>query len=261
MNNHYVKFLGLTCLLIASVSASTGSAEETDFYQMSKYWPQKVTVHKDIVGETHGNTVPGGRAWEFMRYQDGKCLVDMGHNGIFWLAPEETDLRERMLRLENERQFPFQGLFTFRYTKSFYDPETLKGYQLRGELDEVEYFVLFYFDYDKSSPKTHALGIFISEFQEILKAEYQLGVLLLPTQDPISTNGFEDYIDSGFNAPTVVPYLQDGVIHSLQHKASKNGDVVVVDKFGKVLGQFFLQDLGEQADSDALLSVLRKILP
>ena len=232
----------------------------SDLLSDSKYWPKQVVVHKEIVGETHGNIVPGGRRWEFIRYQDGKCRVDMGHNGIFHFEPGDTDFVERVQRNLKERTFPYQGLFTYRFTKSFYRPETLKGDQFGGDLEDMEYFVLVHFTYRKDDTQTQALGNFNRIFKDSLREQCEAAVLFLPTNNIIEEDIVTDYISDGFDSPTVVPFMREGMMHSLGLEIKTKGDVAVVDKNGAVLGQFFLADLGKNYDPKALFSVICKLI-
>jgi len=253
-------FICCISFLHSSVELGRGSLPSR-----SMYWPLKVTVHKAIVGKMHGNTVTGGQEWEFLRYQNGKCLVDMGHNGIFKLNIEDTDLLERMALSAEEKRPPYQGLFTYRYTKSFFDPVSLKGYQLWGPLEQYEYFVLFYFDYKEGSNDVTLIGDFISHHIDNVKASFDLGVLLIPSGNIVANKEIESYITDGLNAPTAVPLMREGLIHTLQHHAKSNGDVVILDKNGFILEQFFLSDLGDGRNHmslyDSLSGVFERLPP
>ena len=180
MRSIFLYFLRVLLLSLGMIIHLSGyAASGSNLFEASKFWPEKVTVSAEITGVKHGNVVKPGKEWVFLRYQDGKCLVDMGHNGIQALDVEDTDILERMTKISEERTFPFQGLFTYRYTKSFYDPKTLRGLQL-GDLDPYDYFVLFYFDYESSIDVTKTLKEFIQKYANELNTEMKVEVLLLP---------------------------------------------------------------------------------
>lgn len=251
----------LSFFLSSNVSFSeTVSEQEHEFYERSKFWPLKVAVHKEVIGDKHGNLVRPGREWDFIRYQRGKVIVDMGHNGIFDFLPMETDLSERMTENQQTRTFPFRGLFTFRFTKWFFDPSTLKGYQLGGPLEKFDYFILLDFKFDSSSQHVRKLGEVVSKSVITLNEKFDTGILLLPSEDIVSEGTVDEYLELGFNAPTIVSFLRAGMLHVLYHNSEQNGDILVVDKYGKVLGQFFFSDLGDNRTEEILLNTVRSLL-
>ena len=227
-------------LLVLSVYAS-GSA---CLLNQSKFWPNMVTVNVDVTGVTHGNTVKSGKEWTFLRYEGEKCLVDMGHNGIHTLNIEDTDVLARVVKNAEERTFPYQGLFTHRYTKSFFDPKTLRGLQ-HQDLDAFDYFLLCYFDYQSGSSISHTLGNFVKNHKMKTAKEMKLAVLLLPSKNVIEDNLVSDYISDGFDAPTATPFMLEGMMHTLQHQHETKGDLVLIDKNGKIINQFFLSSFSE----------------
>ena len=248
-------------LLLFFVTASALYAnKEVDSISLlseSRFWPEKITVNSEVIGVTHGNVVKPKKEWVFLRYQDGKCLVDMGHNGIHALNVEDTDILERVAKISKERTFPFQGLFTHRYTKSFYDPKTLRGFQL-GDLDQYDYFVLFYFNYESGSDTTNILGDFISNYMEEMKAKMNLMALLVTSNNVLADGLLSDYIADGLVAPTATPFLYKGMVHTLKHDHETIGDVVLVDKFGKVIKQFFLSELDARILFETLKHAIEK---
>jgi hypothetical protein len=233
------------------------AASDSSVLEHSKFWPEKVTVNIEVTGVKHGNSVKPGREWIFLRYQDGKCLLDLGHNGIHALNVEDTDILERVTKISEENFFPFQGLFTYRYTKSFYDPKTLRGFQL-GDMDQFDYFVLFYFDYESGSNTAHILGDFIRNYAEKINAEIKLAVLLIPSNNIIADGALSDYIADGLVAPTATPFMLKGMMHTLKHDYEIKGDVVLIDKFGKIIEQFFLSKLDSRDLSEILKNTLEE---
>lgn len=252
---HLLRPLALSLAITIHLSGHTHS--DSSILEHSKFWPEKVTVNSEVTGATHGNIVKPGNEWIFLRYQDGKCLVDMGHNGIHALNAEDTDILERVTKISKERTFPFQGLFTHRYTKSFYDPKTLRGFQL-GDLDQYDYFVLFYFNYESGSDTANILGDFISNYMEEMKAEMNLMALLATSNNVLANKTLLDYISDGLVAPTATPFLYKGMVHTLEHDHETRGDVVLVDKFGKVIEQFFLSKLDDKALYETLKQAVEK---
>lgn len=259
MNKRLLTRFLAVLIFMSSVLSGEEVGAQTLLYA-SSFWPNKVTVNVDVVGKKHGNQVPAGREWMFLRCQDGKCLVDMGHNGIFALDPEDTDLIPRIQSNMQERPEDYQGLFTHRYTKTFYNPDTLKAYQLGGELEEFERFILFYFDYDQENKQSAAIGDFVSQYQNAMKERHGMCVLLLPESNVIADDVVDEFIKDGFKAPTVVPFMREGALYTLQHKPKEKGDVVIVDKNGLILGQFFLSDFGDNYEHKMMLNIIDEIL-
>lgn len=234
--------------------------DDSSLLEESRFWPMNVTVLDKIVGKTHGNTVPAGGEWAFLRYENGLCLVDMGHNGIFRFKVDQTDLLERMRRISKERTYPFQGLFTFRYTKSFYLPESPERGLTLGALDEYDYFVLFYFNYEKSSEAVAEVATVIDTLKDPGSAMSDIAVLLLPENDFRADGLLDSYVADGLTAPTILPFWTNPIRYALSHDVERNGDVVIVDKFGKILGQFFQSDLQASTTRLDLIDSIETIL-
>ncbi|PXA03759.1 hypothetical protein DDZ13_10730 [Coraliomargarita sinensis] len=262
MNTYAMIYYFFAFWLICSqlLAAPAGQSESDELLTVSKYWPKQVAVQREVLGQTHGNQVPPGRHWEFIRYEHGKCLVDMGHNGIFAFNPEDTDLLERVRKNQRDRTFPYRGLFTFRYTKSFFNPETNRGYQLGGDLEQYEYFILFYFNYDAVDIPASAIGDLVKNEKGKLNRNYNAEILLVPDLSVSDQGNLENYLAEGFVAPTVIPFMRDGLMHSLHHKPQEKGGVVVLDKFGQIKGQFFLKDLGQDLSGQNIFNALKGIL-
>ena len=250
---HLLRSLALSLAITIHVSGYATS--DSSILESSQFWPDKVAVNVETIGVKYGNIVEPGKNWIFLRYQDGKCLVDMGHNGIHALNVEDTDILERVTKISEERTFPFQGLFTYRYTKSFYNPETLRGFQL-GDMDPYDFFLLFYFDYESGSHLVEVLGEFIQGYLNELNTEMKVEVLLLPSGNVIVEKKLENYISDGLVAPTITPFLCEGTIYTLKHDHEVKGDVVLVDKFGKVIEQFFIAPL----DAQDILRITKEVL-
>jgi len=253
-----MKTIGYVFLAALFVLVLSGE-EVSVLYEESSYWPTRVQVDEEVVGQTHGNKVEPGAEWTFLRYQGGDCIVDMGHNGIHAVDAKNTDLLDRMRHYQKTRKFPFQGLFTFRSTKSFYMPESPeKGLEL-GVFDEYDYFVLFYFEYSHEEPASQLIGEFLRAEAKTLERDNRAKVLLLPENNVQVAGLVEDYKADGFTNPTVIPFLYSSLEHSLYHRPNQKGDVVLVDSFGKILGQFFLDDIPD-AKTEDLARVLETIL-
>ena len=243
-------FFAISSLSFLGAVSALHANKELDSINLlneSKFWPERVTVNVEITGVTYGNTVKSGQEWIFLRYEDGKCLVDMGHNGIHTFAADDTDIAERISNISKKRAFPFRGLFTHRYTKSFYDPKKMRGLQL-GDLDQYEFFVLFYFDYESGSNVAKTLAEFIQKYLNELNTEMKLEVLMLPSGNIIADGKLSDYIADGLVARTATPFMLKGMVHTLKHDYKIKGDVVLIDKFGKVIKQFFLSNLTSDGD-------------
>lgn len=254
-------FLALILFFISAWALhGGGGADESALLDESQYWPDKITVKKEVTGRMHGNAVPAGREWIFLRYEEGKCLVDMGHNGIFRFEPEDTDIVERIRRNEKERPSDFQGLFTHRFTKAFFDPATLKGYQFGGPLESCEYFLLIFFDYQQGSVQAATLGEFVRDHAASLKDKMDVGTLLVPSGNIIAGKMVEDYLQDGLNAPTIAPYKHEAMLYTLQYEPDKQGDVLLVDKSGRFLGHFFLSDLSSESRAESLHKAVVKML-
>lgn len=247
----HLRFIILSSLYLATPLSIFGSS----ILDNSKFWPEKVTVNVEITGVKHGNIVKPGSEWMFLRYENGKCLVDMGHNGIHALNVKDTDVLERVKKISEENIFPREGLFTYRYTKSFHDPKTLRGLQ-SGDLDKYDYFALFYFDYESGSKVTEVLSNFVKNYTNKAESKLNLKVLFIVSNNLLKEKQLSDYITDGLFAPTSTPFLYESTVYTLAHDHEKKGDVVLVDKFGKVIKQFFLS----KVDDDKLFKTLKDAL-
>lgn len=228
----------LVLLLQAVVFSST--ADLVDRYEVeSQFWPSKLSTKVELTGKKHGNTLKPGFKGVFLRLSDGKCLVDFGHSGIFKLDIDETDFVDRRAELVGVRTYASQGLFEFRYTKLFFNPERYHGFQL-GDWEWAERFVIVYEEYEPDAQVETYLQGLAEAYESSDLASMGTMLLLVTENDLVEDELAQPYHDSGINLPTVAPFHRQGAIYTLQHDHAESGDLVIIDKNGRLLSQSFL---------------------
>lgn len=241
-----MSFVRMLVCYLGVLLAHLGHAMSSDeLAKRSECWPERIATRVALTGETHGNTLRAGTEGMLVRIDpEGTALVDFGHNGIFSLSVSDTDVVERAERLSIKRTAESQGLFTFRYTKSFYDPETNRAYQL-GDWDRFDRFVLIYLPGELVGALELPVAEFVSSYREQLVSDYKTELCIIPYNLPPAEVTTGSLVSLEVSAPRVVPFHQRGVIHSLQHYPDLRGGIVAIDKNGRILKRIDLKMLQE----------------
>lgn len=230
-------------LILGSVQLLAAKITENEIESNSALWPDKVAVNISLTGKKHGNKLKPGHEGILLRVEDGKCLVDFGHSGIFSISTNDTDLIERAQDNVGARNFDSQGLFNFRYTKFFVDPMSFRGLQIK-DLEPYRAFALFYLNFPEDKEGAEKIAKFTKDYHTELQNE-QIGVLLLPTGD--INKHLATFITLDLTMPIIAEFIRDGAFHTLQHDIGSESAVVMIDKNGRILGKQDLTDFNAKA--------------
>lgn len=228
--------------------------------ERSELWPERISVKTELTGEKHGNLLKPGVEGIFLGMKEGRCVVDLGHNGIFYLAVEETDLEKRALERMGTRRFADEGLFARRYSKYFLQADSRKPMKIDA-FASADYFLVLLLNIDESESGEDKLRQFLDSLKSSVFVEYSIQPWVIPsaTVDGAFLDAFGKELGE---LPVIAEFLKESFIHANQHllAASNCNQAVLVDKNGKQIaaqkdldgakGKEFLESLREPISSD-----------
>ena len=222
---------------ILLVNAVEYSKEATTYITDSENWPEFVTYtgNQELQGSL--STIPSNTQGTLIRVESyGRLLVDFGRYGRVWLAPEQTDFRQRYESQQAEGAAKFMGNLVRLIGPRLltYEGELLTAYAIE-RLMEQDLFLLVY-----ASPavdRVESLAEWGRQHSEIL-AESNCQPVFMPTSKTTDA-----YLGSLFkkersNIPFMRSHLSPLYVEVLQHlPADGEMTAVLLDRNGRILGR------------------------
>lgn len=198
----------------------------------SVWWPDRIAAKKSLIGEMHGNKIAVGKEGQLVRVQNGNCIIDFGHNGVFAIALEQTDLVARIA--ENKRNNNKNSIsFPFRWIKSFYIPQAKRPCQLVDYL-EYEKFLLVFYPLEKLE---EVIKFSVERHDELIKAQSAC-ILLIPVTEPTLEQVLA-LAEAGVVSPNIVGGHRYSFIKSMHFETPEEAiQAHLINWNGRVLQSF-----------------------
>lgn len=215
----------------SSLHSALDSVEFEELARMSEFWPERVATSVGLVGELHGNNIQPGFEGLLIRVEEDGVLLDFGHNGIFLLPIDQTDLADRVAKLKLSKSTNDRGLIAKRHTKSFYNIDLSRPHGAH-DFDQIMYFIFIY---------TRIDGNRLTDIEKVFGKDsiFSNAADVQPLLLPLSAEYPDDLETSDVSIPIVMPYHREALIRGLAFESDESEEfIVLTDKNGRILSVF-----------------------